>query len=339
MGQLYASIDLHSTNSYCGIVDENDNWIKHKRLRNRLEDIEGFFNPYKKEITAVGIESTYNGYWLIDGLMEAGYVMKLGNPSKMGDYSSLKDQNDKTDTKWLAKMLRLGIFPESYIYPKKERPVRDLLRKRMLFMSAKMKILNSIDNQFQTWLNTKIGQKKLLELTTEELRQLFQQKDLCLSARASIEIIKTIDQQIDMIGEAVYKQVEETAVLRRIKMLPGIGKILGITILFETGPLTRFKGGKNYLSYCRLVESKKISNGKKKGSGNSKCGNKILRWAYAEAAVHALKYEKINKYYHRLKQKKNAPKAMAIVASKIARVTYKTMADENFVYESEKLFQ
>ncbi|MBF0252795.1 MAG: IS110 family transposase [Candidatus Omnitrophica bacterium] len=339
MGQLYGAIDLHSTNSYCGVTDENDNWIKHKRLRNRIEDIEEFFNPYKDNISSIGIESTYNGYWLIDGLMEKGYVMKLGNPSQMGNYSNLKDQNDKTDTKWLAKMLRLGIFPESYIYPKEERPVRDLLRKRMLFVSTKMKINNSIDNQFQTWLNTKISQKDLLELTAEELEQLFHQKSLCLSAKSSIDIIATIDKQIDLIGKEVYKQVKETSTMKRMMKLPGIGKILGITILFESGELDRFKSMKNYVSYCRLVESKKTSNNKKKGKGNSKCGNKFLRWAYAEAAVHALKYEKINKYYQRLKQKKNAPKAMAIIASKIARITYKTMTDENFVYEHEKLFQ
>ena len=164
MDQLYASIDLHSTNSYCGIIDKNRDWVKHKRLKNRFEDIDAFFKPYKNQISAIAIESTYNGYWLIDGLMEEGYIVKLGNPAKMGDYSSLKEQNDKTDTKWLGTLLNLGIFPESYIYPKEDRPVRDLLRKRMLFQSAKMKVLNSINNQFQTWQNTNICQKDLMEL-------------------------------------------------------------------------------------------------------------------------------------------------------------------------------
>ena len=109
--------------------------------------------------------------------------------------------------------------------------------------------------------------------------------------------------------------------------------------MLEVGTIDRFKSVKNYLSYCRLVEAKKMSNNKKKGSGNRKCGNSILRWAYAEAAVHALRYERINKYYHRIKKKKGSSKALAIVASKIARVSYNVMTDEAFRYQEERLFQ
>lgn len=339
MGILYGAIDLHSSNCYCGITDQKDEWVKHKRLKNRLKDVNEFFKTNKENLEGIVIESTYNGYWLIDGLMESGYKVKLASPSKMGEYEGLKNQNDKTDTRWLAKMLRLGILPESYIYPKEVRPIRDLLRKRMLFINARTKILNSIQNQFQTWLSAKIGKCCLVELSSEELYRLFEEKNLCLSAKSGTEIIKTMNQWIKIIEKKVYEQLKETKEIKRLRILPGIDRILGMTISLEAGIMSRFKTVKNYLSYCRLVEAKRMSNNKRKKNGNRKCGNKILRWAYAEAAVHALRYERINKYYQRLKKKKGGAKAMAIISSKIARVSYKVMTDDNFYYQQERLFQ
>jgi transposase len=339
MSILYGGIDLHSSNSYCGVIDEHDQWVRHRRLRNNLEDVKNFFAEYKNNLAGIVIESTYNGYWLIDGLRENGYKVVLGNPSKMGDYQGLKNQDDETDTRWLAKMLRLGIVPEGYIYPRENRPARDLLRKRMLFISARSKILNSISNQFQTWLCAKIGRNELVELSEEELYQLFREENLCLSAKAGIEIIKTIDLQIKLIERAVYEQIKELPGLGRLRALPGIDKILGMTILLEAGSMDRFATDKNYLSYCRLVESKRKSNNKNKGKGNAKCGNKILRWAYAEAAIHAIRYPRINAYYQKLQKKKRpAVKALSIIASKIARISYKLMKDPDFNYQEEKLF-
>lgn len=339
MGTLYGGIDLHSSNSYCGIIDERDNWVKHRRLPNKIEEIKKFFDEYKNELKGVVIESTYNGYWIMDGLMEAGYKVKLGNPSKMGDYDGLKNPNDKTDTMWLAKMLRLSILPESYIYPKNGRPARDLLRRRTLFIKARTGILNSVNHQFQTWLCEKIGKRALVELTEDELYSLFNDKNLCLSLKSCIEIIKTIDKQIKMIEKHLYTQLRQTEMVKRLRILPGIDKILAMTIALEVGSLSRFNSVKNYLSYCRLVESKKISNNKKKGSGNRKCGNSVLRWAYAEAAVHALKYNHINNYYRRMKRKKGAPKTLAIIASKIARVSFMVMTDKDFCYQEDILFR
>jgi len=339
MGTLYGGIDLHSSNSYCGIIDKADKWVAHRRLPNKIEEIKGFFDSYKEDLEGIVIESTYNGYWVMDGLMEAGYKVKLGNPSRMGDYDGLKNSNDKTDTMWLAKMLRLGILPESYIYPKKDRPMRDLLRRRTLFISARSKILNSMGHQFQTWLCAKIGKKHLVELTEDQLYSLFNEKSLCLSVSSGIEIIKTIDKQVKKIEKELYLHLKETEMVKRLRILPGIDRILAMTVALEVGTIARFRSVKNYLSYCRLVEAKKISNKKKKGNGNRKCGNGILRWAYAEAAVHALKRERVNKYYYRLKKKKGSPKAFAIIASKIARVSYKIMTDEKFCYKEELLFQ
>ena len=339
MGILYGGIDLHSSNCYCGIIDEQDRWVKQKRLKNRIEEVREFFEDHKGELKGIVMESTYNGYWLMDGLSEAGYNVRLANPSKMGDYDGIKNSNDETDTRWLAKMLRLGILPEGYIYPKKDRPMRDLLRRRTLFVNTRTRILNSMEHQFQTWLCAKIGKRHLVELTTEELCRLFDEKNLCLAIQSGVEIIKTINLQVTTIEKELFAQLKETDAVTKLRALPGIDKIIGMTIMLELGDVNRFKSVKNYLSYCRLVEAKKTSNNKIKGSGNRKCGNAILRWAYAEAAVHALRYDRIRDYYQRMKRRKGSSRALAIIASKIARISFKAITDENFCYQEEKLFQ
>ena len=84
--------------------------------------------PYKNDIVGIVVESTYNWYWLVDLLMVAGYTLHLANPTAIQKYSGLKYSDDQHDAFWLAEMLRLGILPVGYIYPKEDRPIRDLLQ-------------------------------------------------------------------------------------------------------------------------------------------------------------------------------------------------------------------
>jgi transposase len=101
-----------------------------RRLSNDLSRILEELAPYRSAIVGLAVESTFNWYWLVDGLMEEGYRVHLANPAAMQQNTGLKYTDDDYDARWLAHMLRLGVLPEGYIYPKEERPVRDLLRKR-----------------------------------------------------------------------------------------------------------------------------------------------------------------------------------------------------------------
>ncbi len=132
--KAYAGIDLHSSNNFVGILDEQDRRLFSKRLPNDLEVVLSSLEPFRQSIEAVVVESTYNWYWLVDGLMEAGYPVHLANPSAIKQYEGLKSTDDKWDSFWLAHMKRLGILPEGYIYPREGRAIRDLLRRRMLFV-------------------------------------------------------------------------------------------------------------------------------------------------------------------------------------------------------------
>ncbi len=130
MDKLYGGIDLHANNSVVVVLNEQDQVRYHKRVPNELEEILHGLIPFRAQLQGLVVESTDNWYWLVDGFMEAGYHVHLANPAAMQQYAGLKYTNDDTDARWLAHLLRLGLLPTGYIYPKEERAVRALLRKR-----------------------------------------------------------------------------------------------------------------------------------------------------------------------------------------------------------------
>ena len=144
---LYGGIDLHSTNSVIVVIDEQDQVIDQKRLPNQLDGILARLSPFQSQLSGLVVESTYNWYWLVDGLMEGGYRVHLANTAAIQQYEGLKYSDDASDARWLAHLLRLGILPEGYIYPKEERGVRDLLRKRMQLVQQRTSNLLSIQSQ------------------------------------------------------------------------------------------------------------------------------------------------------------------------------------------------
>src|SRR6266568_686104 len=144
--KLYGAIDLHSTNNVTVVIDEQDRVVYQKRLANDLALILMELCVYQTELQGIVVESTYNWYWLVDGLMEQGYQVHLANTAAIQQYEGLKYTDDHSDARWLAHLLRLGILPQGYIYPREERPVRDLLRKRSQLVRQRTMNLLSIQN-------------------------------------------------------------------------------------------------------------------------------------------------------------------------------------------------
>jgi transposase len=123
---LYGGIDLHANNSVIALLDAHDQVVDEKRLPNALNTILAYLAPYHAALMGLVVESTYNWYWLVDGLREAGYRVHLAHTAAIKPYEGLKLSNDQVDARWLAHLLRLDILPEGYISPKGERAVRDL---------------------------------------------------------------------------------------------------------------------------------------------------------------------------------------------------------------------
>jgi len=139
----FVGIDLHSNNNFVGIIDKKDCRISSEKHPNDLGIVLNTLKPFKRQIKGVVVESTFNWYWLVDGLMDNKYKVHLANPSQVQQYSGMKYTDDKWDSLWLAHMLRLEILPEGYIYPKDIRPIRDLLRKRMMLVQHNITFHNT----------------------------------------------------------------------------------------------------------------------------------------------------------------------------------------------------
>lgn len=337
--RLYAGIDLHASNNYLGVVDEHGKRTFKKRLPNDIEEILLTVGRFEEELVGIVVESTYNWYWLVDLLGEAGYSVHLANPSAIQKYSGLKHADDQHDAFWLAEMLRLGILPEGYIYPRKERPLRDLLRKRGHLVRLRTSLILSLQNIVARNCGVRLKVNDVKRLKENLIAPLLKEnEDLAMAGKASKETIDYLTRKIREIEGMVEDKVELKDSYRYLLTIPGIGRVLSLTIMLETGPITRFPKVGNYVSYCRKVNSKWTSNEKAKGKGNKKNGNKYLAWAFSEAAELARRYDaQCRSYYNRKMQRTNFMVAHQALAHKLARAAYCVMKEE-VAFMPEKLF-
>jgi len=270
---LYGGIDLHANNSVIVLLNEQDEVIYRKRLSNNLSVILEQLAPYHAELKGLVVESTYNWYWLVDGLMEAEYRVHLANPAAMQQYSGLKYTDDHSDARWLAHLLRLGVLPEGYIYPKAERAVRDLLRKRAHLVRQHTANVLSVQNIMARNTGARFSVKRIHELTKQELQSMLAEEPQVLAVTSSLAVLDCLQHQIKTLEQTVHKRLHHTPPYDQLLTVAGIGTILAQTIALETGDIRRFPTVGNYASYCRCVDSTKLSNGKRKGTGNVKNGN------------------------------------------------------------------
>ena len=326
--KLYGAIDLHSTNNVMVLIDEEDQIVYEKRLPNDLALILTELSVYQGRVEGIVVESTYNWYWLVDGVMEQGYKVHLANTAAIQQYEGLKYTDDHSDARWLAHLLRLGVLPEGYIYPRAERPVLDLLRKRSQLVRQRTTNLLSIENLYTRNTGQSLSAKRIKGLEVEEIDAMFSVSDLALAIKANLSVLRSADEQVQVLEQTVIERVKLRSQFRFLKTVPGIGQILALTIMLETGDIGRFATVGNYASYCRCVGSQKISNGKKKGKGNTKNGNKYLAWGFVEAANFAIRFSsKIKSFYQRKKAKTKGVVAIKAVAHKLCRACYYIMRD------------
>lgn len=338
--KLYAGIDLHSNNSYVVLVDELDKVIYQKRLSNELKTILSELEPYQAQIEGVVVESTYNWYWLVDGLKEARYRVHLANTVEIQQYSGLKHTDDKTDAIWLARLLRLSILKEGYIYPKAQRGLRELLRRRLVLVRQQTMTILALQGLFSRYENRRLTTSKLKsrQLDVEQLVSCLQSNEVQLAALSQFKVLQCLMEQISQLEAVIVSQLQEDADFKLLKELPGIGVILAMTILLETGEISRFKDAGHYSSYCRCVESQRISNNKKKGKNNRKNGNAYLGWAFIEASNFAIRYyPPIKQYYQRKASRTNRIVALKTIANKLSKACYFVLRDK-VEFDMKKLF-
>lgn len=340
MRRLYAGFDLHSSSSYLGIMDEGGKRFLSRKLPNDPERIVEALRPHAKRIVGVAVESTYNWYWLVDLLMEHGYKTHLANPSAMQQYKGRKHKDDRHDAFWLAEMLRLKILPEGYIYPKQTRGVRDLLRKRGRLVQLRTSLIINLQHMVTRTCAVKISVNDVKRLREDRVLYLLDgDDDVLLSGSVSKETIDYLSRQIRKVERAVEGKIKLLPEYGFLLTVPGVGVILALTIMLETGPVSRFPTVGDYVSYCRKVSSEWVSNEKKKGKGNEKNGNRYLAWAYSEAAELARRYDPKARAFYQRKAAQSSERMVAhqALSHKLARAAYCIMRDQ-VPFDPEKLF-
>jgi transposase len=324
----YSGIDLHSNNSVVVVSDAADRVLYQRRLPNELVRILAALEPYRAELAGVVVESTYNWYWLIDGLQAAGYRVHLANPAAMKRYEGLKHSGDETDAAYLAHLLRLGILPTGYICPPDERAVRDLARKRLQLVRTRNAQVLAVENIVARQTGAGISANAVKRLQSETVEALGLPEDVTPAVAANVAVIHTLTAEIGKLEARLRQRVRLRAEFQVLITVPGIGEVLATLIMLEAGAMERFAAVGNFASYARCVDSKRLSNGKKKGEGNVKNGNKYLAWAFIEAANFARRYcPEARRFHDRKRAQTNAIVATKALAHKLARACYHMLKD------------
>jgi transposase len=170
--KLYAGIALHANNNVVVVIDEGARLLYQKRLPKELGDLRQAIAPYQDTRQGSAVDSTYNWYGLVDGLMAAGYRAHVANTTAIEQDKGLKYTEDESEARGLAHLLRLGIPPEGYSSPKEERAVRDLLRKRSPLVRHRASDLLSIQNLLTPNTGRSRSGNRIKQLTGAEVERL-----------------------------------------------------------------------------------------------------------------------------------------------------------------------
>lgn len=336
--RLYCGIDLHATNCVVVILDEAFRMVLCKRVPNELVVILEMLEGFREELVSIAVESTFNWYWLVDGLNDAGYEVQLVNTSAVQQYDGLKYSDDQHDARWLAHLLVLGILPVGTIYPKQERPLRDALRRRAFLVRKRTSLFLSMRGAVSCHTGINIKTAELKRLSVEELQALLPDPMTSLGLTCLLEPLRSLNQQITRLERAVLARARLRPEFAQLRSVWGVGELLALTIMYETGPVGRFNTVGNYASYCRCVKTTRLSNGRRKGAGNRKNGNPYLSWAFSEAAHYAVRYyPQARRFFERKRAATNGIVANRALAHKLARASFYVLRDQ-VPFAPERLF-
>jgi transposase len=321
-----------------GVKNQDGRQVAHRKVDCDLKEVSAFLQPYKGQFESLAVESTFNWYWLVDGLRSEGYPIDLANPAKIEQYNGLKNVNDGDDAFHLAELQRLKILPKCYVYDPHLRPVRDLLRRRMTLVGQRTAQLLSFKSLHARTTGQPLDLADAKKMTPEGAVKLYSHPANQLIARIQAELMEAMAEKIHRLEKAVLASAREIPLYERLLTIPGIGRILGMTITMEVGDIRRFKSDGHFASYCRMVGARRWSNGKCKAENNQKCGNKYLSWAFVEAANFARRHcPYCRRWYDRKAAKTSTIIATKALGCKLAKAAWFVMSGQ-CDYDAKRVF-
>ena len=323
--RFYAGVDLHARTMFTHVLDANGKTVFAKDLPTDPDAFLDALAPFRPDLV-VGAECMFAWYWLADLCEDHGIPFALGHALGMKLIHGDKTKTDKIDAAKLAGLLRGSLFPIGYVYPRAKRQTRDLLRRRSFFVRQRAQLITHIVNT-NTQFNLPALSKKLTYAANRsaDLVDRFADPSTKLAVTADLGLIDAYDQQIAELERHLVRhaKVDDPVTFGLLRTTPGIGPILGLTLLYEVDQIARFPEPGNFLSYSRLVRCPHESAGKKKGSGGKKIGNAHLKWAFSEAACLMIRScLPVKSWVQRQEKKKGKKKALSILEAKIGRTVY-----------------
>ena len=283
----------------------------------------------------------FGWYWLAAACADAGLHFVLAHALYLKAIHGGKNKNDRVDSEKIAHLLRTNLIPPGYVYPAAKRPLRALLRQRLLYVWNRSELLSRIQSHQlaynrptcrQTLYNREAWEKQLLASEPDPVRQLALQNDLALIGHYDVQLASLEKKLLQLTRQTASRD------FTLLQTVTGIGEFLGLTLLHEIGDIARFPTVKDFLSYSRLVKGTVASAGKIKGLRGAKLGNPYLRWAFGEAAIIAKRDPRvIGPLAQRLEARLgNKFKANTVLAIKLARAVY-FMLKTKTVFDPERL--
>ena len=326
--QHWCGIDLHARTMYVCILDAEGQVLVHKNLRACPEEFLAAVEPYREGLV-VAVECIFTWYWLADLCAREGIAFVLGHALLMKAIHGGKAKNDRIDALKIATLLRGGMLPKAYAYPAAMRATRDLLRRRLHLVRHRGQLLAHIQMSAQQYNLVPLGKRIAYPAHREGVAAHFPDPAVRRSIATDLALLERYDEliaelELDLVRRA--KQHDPQA-FARLRSIPGVGKVLALTLLYEIHDVRRFDRVQQFASYARLVKCAKESGGKKLGTGGAKMGNVHLKWAFSEAAVLFVRHSaEGKKILARLEKRFGKGKALSILAHKLGRATYYMLA-------------
>ena len=328
--EYYCGIDLHARSMYLCILDQAGK----VRVHRNLPTDPGFFlktiAPFRDNLV-VAVECIFTWYWLADLCAREGVDFVLGHALYMKAIHGGKAKNDKVDALKIATLLRGGMLPQAYVYPPEMRSTRDLLRRRLKLVRRRGELLAHIQNTHHQY-NLPTPQVRInYRCHREGIADNFSDPSVFETISADIELAGHYDLLIKNLELFLTQKAKthDPENFFRLRSIPGVGKILAMTMLYEIHDIGRFERVQNFASYARLVKCEKSSSGKRLGTSGDKIGNVHLKWAFSEAAVLFLRANPpAQRYVDKLRKKHGKAKALSILAHKLGRAVYYMMKNK-----------
>ena len=285
------------------------------------------------------VESTYNWYWMADGFESRGWNLLLADPSTVSR-ANIKYADDYTDAAYLAECLRTGSLRTTWVMPKDDRAIRDLARYRMTLVEDRARLKTIIVNMITNHLSIKLTSDKLIreidksveaaiESPSEEVAQqvlatYFDHRLVRIKVGSLLNRIRFLATEIGQLDQELLSLLKPNLYSKSLQTIKGCGFVTSMIIALEIGEIERFNTHKDFVSYCRLAPTSKLSNGKSKGVGNAKNGNAYLSWAFTELANLVVRFNpEAKRYYDRLfNRSRLRVKAIRSLAAKMARAIF-----------------